>query len=282
MIKINEAIMQTKEWSILRHNSQMNVGLLHAHFVQHAYPRHTHEYFVISLIERGHQSFSHKGTKYTTPPSGVILINPGVVHTGEAVDKKGFELRSIYPTISHMKMAIYELTGRTRALPFFTSVRVDQPWVTKSILALHKSLSKDADVLDSESRFIWTLAQLIKQYADISSTEQHLGNEKQAIQKARWYIADHFAEGVSLSALAQHVALSPYYLIRAFCAEVGMPPYAYLESVRIQHTQRLITTDKSLAEIAAEVGFSSQSHMTHSFKKIIGVTPGQYARQIRE
>jgi len=61
-----------------------------------------------------------------------------------------------------------------------------------------------------------------------------------------------------------------------------MPPYAYLESVRIRHTQRLIKAGKPLAEVAAEVGFSSQSHMTRQFKNIIGVTPGQYAQHIRD
>ena len=274
--------MQTKEWSILRHNSQLNIGLLHARFVQHAYPRHSHEYFVISLIERGRQSFTHKGTKYTTPPSGVILINPETVHTGEPVDKKGFELRSIYPTASHMKMAMYELTGRNEALSFFKTVRVDDAWATRNILSLHKAISGEVETMECESRLIHTLTQLIIRYADTSPIEQKLGKEKTAIQKARRYIDDYFAQGISLSALAQHVALSPYYLLRAFCAEVGMPPYTYLESVRIQHTQKLIDRGKSLVEIAAEVGFSSQSHMTRSFKKIIGVTPGQYARQIRD
>ncbi len=136
--------------------------------------------------------------------------------------------------------------------------------------------------MESETRFIWILTQLIKRYADTPVTEQKLGNEKTAIKKARSYIEEYFAQGISLNALAQFVALSPFYLVRAFCAEVGMPPYAYLESVRIQHVQRLIEAGKSLAEIAAESGFSSQSHMTRSFKKIIGVTPGQYARQIRD
>jgi AraC-like DNA-binding protein len=97
----------------------------------------------------------------------------------------------------------------------------------------------------------------------------------------RHYIDEHFAENITLNRLAQHVSLSPYYLLRAFRAEVGMPPYAYLESVRIRHTQQLIKTGKPLAEVAAEVGFSSQSHMTRQFKKIIGVTPGQYAQHIR-
>jgi AraC-like DNA-binding protein len=115
----------------------------------------------------------------------------------------------------------------------------------------------------------------------MGSREGHLGREKHAIRQARQYIEGHFAENVSLQALAQHVSLSPYYLLRAFRAEVGMPPYAYLESVRIRHTQRLIKAGLPLAEVAAEVGFSSQSHMTRQFKKIIGVTPGQYAQHVR-
>ncbi len=57
-----------------------------------------------------------------------------------------------------------------------------------------------------------------------------------------------------------------------------MPPHAYLENVRIRQAERLIRSGLSLADVAVHVGFSSQSHMTRSFKKIIGVTPGQYAR----
>lgn len=97
----------------------------------------------------------------------------------------------------------------------------------------------------------------------------------------RQYIEDHFAESITLNRLAQHVSFSPYYLLRAFRAEVGMPPYAYLESVRIRHTQRLIKSGLPLADVAAQVGFSSQSHMTRQFKKIIGVTPGQYAQRAK-
>lgn len=270
--------MQSKEWTKIKHNTHLDVGLLHARFIHYAYPRHSHDYYVISLIEGGRQSFTHKGTKFTTPPGGVILINPETVHTGETVDEQGFELRSIYPTVSHMKMAALELTGRDEVLPFFGDVRVDHPWVSKSILSLHKSLLQDSTTLESESRFVRVLAQLIKRYADTPVTEQKLNNENLAIQKARQYIDDYFAQSISLKNVSGHVALSPYYFLRAFCAEVGMPPHTYLESVRIRHAQRLIRAGKPLAQIAAEVGFSSQSHMTRCFKKIIGVTPGQYAQ----
>jgi AraC-like DNA-binding protein len=235
---------------------------------------------VISLIQQGRQSFLHKGTKYTTPPGGLILINPGAVHTGEPADRGGFELRSLYPTISHMSVAMQELTGRDRSTPLFAEVRIDDARLSKAILTLHKVLIQEPTPMEAETRFLWILTQLIKRYATSRVTEQKLGNEKTAIQKARDHIDQHFAEGVSLHALSQVVALSPFYLLRAFCAEVGMPPYAYLESVRIRQTQKLIEAGKPLAEVSAEVGFSSQSHMTRSFKKIIGVTPGRYAQHI--
>jgi AraC-like DNA-binding protein len=235
---------------------------------------------VISLIERGRQSFTHKATKYRTPPGGLILINPGVVHTGEAADEWGFELRALYPSLSLMETVVYELTGRL-VLPFFKEVLVDHKWATQSVSSLHKMILEGAGLLEAESRLLWLMTQLIRRYAAIGSNEGRLGKEKRAIQQVRHYIDEHFTENVSLHILAQHVSLSPYYLLRAFRAEVGMPPYAYLESVRIRHTQQLIKAGKSLAEVAVEAGFSSQSHMTRQFKKIIGVTPGQYAQHIR-
>ncbi|HEU0294938.1 MAG TPA: AraC family transcriptional regulator [Anaerolineales bacterium] len=273
--------MQTNEWTKITHNAQLNLAFLHAHYVQHAYPRHTHDYYVISLIERGRQSFTHKGTKHFTPPGGVILINPGEVHTGEAVDGKGFELRSLYPTTAHMEMAAFELTGRHQPLPFFKDVRVDHPSTMRSVLSLHKALSLEASELECESRFLSTLGLLIGRYADASPAEERLGKEKKAIRQACDYIEGHSSRGLSLKELAQHVALSPFYFLRLFRAEVGMPPYTYLESVRVRHAQRLIESGKPLAEVALEAGFSSQSHMTRHFKNIIGVTPGKYAQYKR-
>jgi len=272
--------MQTKEWTKIVHNPQLDMELLHAYYVQHAYPRHSHDYYVISLIECGRQSFTHQGTKHRTPPGGLILINPGAVHTGEAADAQGFELRALYPSISLMETAVFELTGR-RTLPFFKDVLIDHHWATNSISSLHSAILEGAGLLESESRILWILAELIKRYAGMGFTEQRPGKEKKAIQKARNYIDEHFAESVTLSTLAQHVSLSPYYLLRLFRREVGMPPYTYLETVRIRNTQRLLKVGKPLAEVAAEVGFSSQSHMTRQFKKIIGVTPGQYAQYLR-
>jgi len=273
--------MPNQEWSQITHNDNLNVDLLHAFYIEHAYPRHSHDYYVICVIEQGLQSFWHNGKKHITPPGGVILINPGDVHTGEAVDNLGFKMRSIYPTLTHMQTLTSELTGHPQKLPFFNSVRVDDHWARECILAIHETLTNGSSALECESSFTWNLARLIRAYADLHPTEPKLGREQKAIELARSYIEDCYSVGVTLTELAAHVSLSPYYLIRSFRAEVGMPPHAYLESVRIRHTQRLIEEGRPLAEVASDVGFSSQSHMNRSFKKIIGVSPGQYAQQFR-
>ncbi len=274
--------MLNTEWAKYGHNLRLDVGLLHAFYVRHAYPPHSHDYYVISLIQRGLQSFTHGGSKYFTPPGGLILINPQSVHTGEPADANGFELRSIYPTAAAMQQVVGELTGEHSRLPYFSTLRVDDPQVTTAILGLHRSLIAGTSALEYETRFIQTMALLVKRYADVRPINQRIGHEREAVRRARSLIEARYAEGISLQDLADYAALSPYYLTRVFHAEVGMPPYTYLENVRIRQAQRLIEAGTPLVDAAVEVGFSSQSHLTHHFKRIIGVTPGEYAREIKQ
>ena len=270
-----------KQWTKFWHNPQLDVGLLQAHFTHHAYPRHSHDYYVICVVEQGLQSFTYGGTKYFTPPGGIILLNPDAVHTGEPAHKQGFKMRSLYPTTAHMQQAVFELTGRHQEIPFFSKARVDNWSLANDILVLHQALTDGASDLECEARFSWVLTQLIKQYADLDIEEQGLGQERKAIRQARHYIDENFAQGISLTQLAEIVALSPYHLLRVFRTEVGMPPHAYQESVRIRQAQQLLEAGKPLVEVAVDVGFSSQSHLTHRFKQIIGTTPGYYAQQLK-
>ncbi len=66
-------VVYTNEWTKFGRNSQLGLDYLHAHYVHYAYPRHSHEYYVLCLIERGRQSFLHRGSTYYTPPGGPIL-----------------------------------------------------------------------------------------------------------------------------------------------------------------------------------------------------------------
>jgi AraC family transcriptional regulator len=62
-----------------------------------------------------------------------------------------------------------------------------------------------------------------------------------------------------------------------------LPPHQYVILGRVERTRQLLQarTDLSLAEVAAHVGFSDQSQLTHHFKRIVGVTPGQLRMSAR-
>jgi len=68
-----------------------------------------------------------------------------------------------------------------------------------------------------------------------------------------------------------------YRLIRHFRARFGTTPYRYLIMRRLQQARALITLGQPLAGIAAETGFSDQSHFNRHFRQAFGLTPGRWS-----
>jgi AraC family transcriptional regulator len=92
------------------------------------------------------------------------------------------------------------------------------------------------------------------------------------------YLDAHVGTDVRLADLARHIGLSEAYLARAFKAATGTTLHAALVERRIAHARRLMRTEKSLAAVAAESGFSSHAHMTTAFRRVLGTTPSQWAK----
>jgi AraC family transcriptional regulator len=72
--------------------------------------------------------------------------------------------------------------------------------------------------------------------------------------------------------------LSPYHFARQFKAATGLSPHQYVIARRVERAQHLLRADDQLclAEVAFRLGFFDQSHFSLHFKRITGVTPGQF------
>ena len=81
-----------------------------------------------------------------------------------------------------------------------------------------------------------------------------------------------------LSALAKQAEVSRFRVLRTFKLRYGLPPHAYLLSVRVALAQKALREGHQPAQVAAQYGFFDQSHLTRHFKRFLGVTPAQYAR----
>jgi AraC-like DNA-binding protein len=124
------------------------------------------------------------------------------------------------------------------------------------------------------------LAALLKRAGRVQKQHlQHFGLSKQQFQKLTDYINDHLAETLSLNQLADTLRLTTWELTRAFKKTTGLAPYSFLSNVRIERAKELLKdSNLPIAQIALEVGFSSQSHLNSAFKKFQGCTPGQFRR----
>ena len=78
--------------------------------------------------------------------------------------------------------------------------------------------------------------------------------------------------------MAAATCLSAYHFARQFKRATGLPPHQYVIARRVERARQLLQTgsDFSLAEVAAHAGFSDQSQFSHHFKRLVGVTPGQF------
>lgn len=258
-----------------------NLELLRATFITHTFAPHTHEGYAIGVIEKGAERFKYRKAIHVAPQGSIVVINPAEMHTGEAAIQQGWSYRMLYPEIALLQRAAADAVEKPSGAPFFPEPVIYDPALARLLSQTHAALATSPSALERESMLVWTLAHLIRRHAEtppiaLASTAEHAH-----VLKVRTYLEEHATENVSLEHLAALVHLSPFYLLRVFRDTVGLPPHNYLTQIRVARARRLISASMPLAEVAAAVGFTDQSHLNRHFKALMGVTPGQYARGLR-
>lgn len=109
-----------------------------------------------------------------------------------------------------------------------------------------------------------------------SATRPHPMLNRRTLDRTLDYIEAHAHEDIRLADLAAVACLSAHHFSRAFKASTGCSPSQYVLERRVERAKHLlIGTDEPIAKIALDCGFSSQSHMTTVFRKLINLTPAK-------
>jgi AraC family transcriptional regulator len=96
------------------------------------------------------------------------------------------------------------------------------------------------------------------------------------------YIDAHLTDELGLVELATIAGLSLNHFGEAFKTSVGKSPHRFVMERRVQHAMELLRGGEgSIAEIAHTAGFSSQNRLTENFRRVTGLTPGQFRRSLR-
>lgn len=165
--------------------------------------------------------------------------------------------------------------NRMAASSFFILPPDAYPWAVPLIQGiLHEMTEKPSGYQTSvRAMVLLMMIQLLRMYTQ--SNEMSLA-EKQilSITPALDYIQEHYSHSFPQKNLADACHLSPTHFRRLFQAQMGTNPLNFLHQVRILKSCTLLRTSmRSVAEIAAQVGYTSLSCYNRHFQEVMGCTP---------
>ena len=255
-----------------------HLELMHATFVGQCFSRHIHTNFAVGVVEAGTGSFAYRGKVWVAPPRTVFVIQPGEAHTGGGFTDEACTYRVMYPDATLMRSIAGQVKETHSDTPTFPEAIIEDVDTADLIRRLHIVLETSSSKLEQESSLVYALGQLIRRHARERAVVSRVTLVPHAVKRTREYLEANFAKNVSLSQLTRLTGLSGFHLTHVFCREFGLPPHAYLIQLRVLKAKQLIAQGSPIVEAALESGFVHQSHLNKHFKRLLGLTPGQYRR----
>ncbi|OFX24131.1 MAG: hypothetical protein A2V77_12150 [Anaeromyxobacter sp. RBG_16_69_14] len=242
------------------------------------FARHAHATYAVGVVRWGANRFRYRGAFHTAAAGTLCTVTPDEAHTVEPADHAGFGYRCLYPPVELMRLAAESVSDRRLAGTLALPPVIEDAQAARLVCAFFEAEAAGAPRLAREAWLLALLARMVVRHAVAPVTPRAKAAPAIAIARARDYLAAHCSENVTLTRLAATAGLNAFALLRGFSRTYGLPPHTWLLQERVRRAQALLRTGLAPAEVAAEVGFADQSHLTRHFKRVLGITPGCYRR----
>jgi AraC-like DNA-binding protein len=251
------------------------VELLSARYIDHRFAPHVHDGYVIGMIMAGAQRYRYRGAEHLAGSGTLVLINPDELHTGHKGTEDGWLYRAFYPDSGQITSLLAELELPTHHLPAFGATLYRDQDLVNGFCQLHRLLESPATALQQQTVWRELVLSLLQRHAAVPDAGKP-GKEHRAVSLAKDLLHAQLAAPPSLETLAEAVNLSPFHFARVFRRATGMPPHTWLMQQRIARARALLQSGCLPLEVAMQLGFADQSHLSRQFKQVYGVGPGAY------
>ncbi|MBB6730730.1 helix-turn-helix domain-containing protein [Cohnella zeiphila] len=194
------------------------------------------------------------------------------------------ELRALFRQLEQDRSPRDEIDHAMNYLIFNLNKAIDgmgeefkRQWLAEWMPVLHKALD-EAELLSEISRVFFETLERFEEAKERSRDSRSQGN---LIKEIKSYIESDYANpALSLDYLSEKFGISGKYLSRLFKEEFGLKFVDFLIDQRIRQARKLLSeTNDSVQEIAERLGYSSPISFARTFKKIVGLPPGDYRRE---
>ena len=258
----------------------LGVETVYGEQMGHDFPRHTHRSLCIGLVEQGKRIFLCRDEEHTAMPGQIFVIPPQVAHTCRS-DAAPHTYRLLVVSPDVLTAILPELSNKDTSPSFFKRLLLDDKPLFENLLSWHRLLDSDESLFCKQSTLLPLVGAIVAQCVDAAEPAATCAKQQETIARVKSFMDDHYADDFSLADLASRAHLSPYHFLRVFTACTGIPPHLYQQQVRIRQAKSRLLQGASLSETAVETGFGDQSHFSNVFKKMVGITPGEYVKSAR-
>lgn len=255
----------------LTHDADLGVDLLLADRLTHTFSTHAHPELLLAAFSDGAEVFDAAGKSWRASAGDLLVIPPGLAHDGAAGSPHGYSYRACYLVPSVVGRIIEDANiGGLPAEPLLLRGGGLGARAFKDLAALGDGT---LSVLERQE----TLASLLAEVLEALRGQHWMAKQvdPRAAARARAYLHEHFAEDLKTADLAAVAGVSESRLSHVFSAAYKCSPGVYQMALRLAEARRLIRAGCPLAEVAAQLGFADQAHLTRRFKAALGVTPGR-------
>ena len=250
--------------------------------------KHSHKPHEIYYLRNGQRYYFIEDRIYHVHQGDLIFVPSAVLHRTTAADNRDHERTVIYFQDQFLEDLIPDIANHPIMNRFYSEPKVvrlklaDQVVIENILAKLNHEYQKQLPYSQLYLKILLIELLLIAnriEPADASVYEP-LSPIHEKIHKIVRYLRKNYQKPVSLSQLAKKFYISQYYLSRMFKAVTGLSLIEYLNTIRIQEAQKLLTEcDLTITEIASMVGYESQTYFGRTFKRIIGLSPREYRKQ---
>ena len=253
------------------------IGTLQAH-KPHTSRRSNLSSYLFFVVEKGKGTLEYDGNHYALHAGDCVFLDCRRPYSHRTDENELWTLHWVHFYGPNMA-GIYEKYSERGGRASFTTSRPEsyiQLLGELYELAASSDYVKDMKIFEKLTGLLTFLMQESWQPEKSISTTA----KRRSLQDVKDYIDLHYAEKLSLDSLSEMFFINKFYLSRIFREQFGVTLNNYLLQVRITHAKQLLRfSDLNIEKIGQECGMNDANYFARAFKKIEGVTPGEYRKK---
>lgn len=247
-------------------NKTFDVSLMWSENIK--FDAHSHNELVLSCNLSGNENLIIDGTPNVAPQKYCTLYNPGQVQAGNGAE--------LIVSLYIQPKFVFDLLSAQSTPEFETPIVND--------IALHRQFTKlCSDILcDEDAEYIEETATKILDIAftryTASSLDSTVSDQDWRIQRIKDHLMADLSVTPKLDELASDVGLKKLRLLRLFTHATGVPPITWQRYQRIAAARQFLRQGQRPTDVAYDLGFADQPHLTRLFKSAYGISPAKFAK----